>query len=284
MGAAGREGRVSKKGARGSGEKSVEFRQAEEIARLMGRNQECKDAFQKTQNRAEEVWRQRRASYKEQMGEQESYCNRMAQVNKAFSRDGGGFFYLLQQLGSFLIPQDCLPDKEGRQIIMENLMSQIKRGAKELDKRLALNQEETVWEDEEPLRIDGSPYKKTLRYLDAIEEMEKELKKREKRGKLSRHYEILWERTKFFLMNPEAAGGPGDSEERIRCWYGCMRKLLASCGIWIVFCREADEEERAKWFAQAGENAEEKPAIVGTKDFGTGEYVFCLGVCRMRQE
>lgn len=63
---------------------------------------------------------------------------------------------------------------------MENLMSQIKRGAKELDKRLALNQEETVWEDEEPLRIDGSPYKKTLRYLDAIEEMEKELKKREK--------------------------------------------------------------------------------------------------------
>ena len=163
MGAAGREGRVSKKGARGSGEKSVEFRQAEEIARLMGRNQECKDAFQKTQNRAEEVWRQRRASYKEQMGEQESYCNRMAQVNKAFSRDGGGFFYLLQQLGSFLIPQDCLPDKEGRQIIMENLMSQIKRGAKELDKRLALNQEETVWEDEEPLRIDGSPYKKTLK-------------------------------------------------------------------------------------------------------------------------
>ena len=85
-------------------------------------------------------------------------------------------------------------------------------------------------------------------------------------------------------MNPEAAGGPGDSEERIRCWYGCMRKLLASCGIRIVFCREADEEERAKWFAQAGENAEEKPAIVGTKDFGTGEYVFCLGVCRMRQE
>ena len=34
MGAAGREGRVPKKGARGSGEKSVEFRQAEEIARM----------------------------------------------------------------------------------------------------------------------------------------------------------------------------------------------------------------------------------------------------------
>ena len=284
MGAAGREGRVPKKGARGSGEKSVEVRQAEEIAKMMGQIQDFKDAFKKTQNRAEEVWRQRRASYEGQMGEQENYCNRMAQVNKAFSRDGGGFFYLLQQLGSFCIPQDCLPDKEGRQIIMENLVGQIKRAAGELDKKLALSREERAWEDEDDFRIDGSPYKKTLRYLDAIEEMEKELKKGGRRGRLSRHYEILWERTKFFLMNPEAAGGPGDPEERIRCWYGCMRKLLASCGIRIVFYQDADEGERAKWFAQAGENAEEKPAIVGTKDSGTGEYVFCLGVCRMRQE
>lgn len=115
MGAAGREGRVSKKGARGSGEKSVEFRQAEEIARLMGRNQECKDAFQKTQNRAEEVWRQRRASYKEQMGEQESYCNRMAQVNKAFSRDGGGFFICFSSWEASLSPRiACRIRKGGR--------------------------------------------------------------------------------------------------------------------------------------------------------------------------
>lgn len=284
MGAIGREGMFPKRNARGNEGKSVELRQAEEIAKLMGRNQYLKDAFKKTQDRAEEVWRQRRASYEEQLGEQESYCNRMAQVNKAFSRDGGGFFYLLQQLGSFCIPQDGLPDKEGRQIIIENLMGQIKRAAGELDGKLALGQEEWAWEEEDIPDIDGNPCKKTLRYLDAIEEMEKELKKRGRRGKLSRHYEILWERTKFFLMNPEMAGGFGEPEEQMRCWYGCMQKLLDSCGVRIVFYQDADEEEKAKWFAQAGEKAEEKPAIVGTKDSGTGEYVFCVGVCRMRQE
>ena len=206
----------------------------------------------------------------------------LEQLQKCFTAEGSGIFYLLQQLGvcCFNMNDFWEEDRENRR---RYLLEQLERTSAAVSAAFAAYSEDdgTEWENG-LLRPDkkGQNSKIITEYIDILSRsVEEELKgigqQRVQKRKLD-FYCRLWYGTELLLKEAASEDGRKKTMEETTGWYRRMKRLLEEFGVKILFYEEADAAQRMEYF-NTEYDGEHMPAVFSVQSRGNETFAPLYG-------
>lgn len=210
-------------------------------------------------------------------------------LQKCFTAEGGGIFYLLQQLGvcCFNMNDFREEDRENRR---RYLLEQLARTSAAVQAAFAAYSEDdgTEWENV-LLRPDkkGQNSKIITEYIDILlRSAEEELKgigqQTVQKRKLD-FYCRLWYGTELLLKEAASEEGRKKTMEETAGWYRRMKRLLEEYGVKILFYGEADAAQRMEYF-NTEYDGEHMPAVISAQTCGNETFAPLYGTYHLDQE